>query len=117
MSDYEIHFVVSILNFQRQFAACNPYDRNTSFGGKLLGIKTNTTDEDSTEIVESDENMLNNVGRKEKQGDEIQVNLPDSWTEAFNNTKVLIPSLNETQQKAANEFLAAEEGSIRIVQG
>ena len=95
-NNFEMHFVVSLLNFQRQFAACTTTDKHPDFRGKLLG------------------QQLVNEYNNHSSGDEAKDTLPyDSEIKC----QLAFLELNESQRRAATNFLSSKDGSISIVQG
>jgi len=99
--DLEMYFVTSILNFQRQFAACKIAEHNADFGEELWGKAPATEDECAIRAVSRENDTCDS-------GIDCVVNTND---------KIDIPLLNDAQQKATNDFLSNNGKRIRIVQG
>jgi hypothetical protein len=112
--DFEMHFIVSILNFQRQFTACSMSSENSNFEGGLLGQKSYEDRDYGSDELTSNEivNALvaNSDNLSSRHGERGELEPPDSQT-------ISVPSLNDSQRKAADAFLLAKDKRIRIVQG
>ena len=94
-NNFEMHFVVSLLSFQRQFAACTTTDKHPDFRGKLLG----------QQLVNESNNSY---------GDEAEECLA---YDSDNKSHLAFLGLNESQRRAAKSFLSSKDGNISIVQG
>lgn len=115
--NFELHFIASILNFQRQFSACSMSAENSAFEGGLLGQKMDDDfpSNSDTALVSSSsgvENVSSSSGDASIRHDKEEFLEPASVSEA-----IVVPSLNNSQQKAADDFLMAKDKRIRIVQG
>ena len=109
--DYELHHVASILNFQRQFAAVKE-NNITDFSGHLLGKKDKENlllDNDEPDIEDDEDAASGNICSPIE-----SICLLERKSDR---AKVQIPTLNEVQEKAANEFLSSTKKGISIVQG
>ena len=123
--EYEAHPLVSILNFQRQFAACTVTDEISTFDGKLLGHSSHSELKDSNGM-ESEIGLDHKVSDFETDSDSDSED-EDEYTISGNNKlmqteaeffagKLAIPCLNASQEIAAETFLSGND-LITIVQG
>ena len=103
--DMDMHYLTSILSFQRQFLACVYSEQNEIFDGELLGNKVVVVD-GMTE--DNDDNV--GASSKAKSGDSVARN-------EHVRGGVAIPVLNESQQRACDAFIADRGPKIHIVQG
>ncbi|KAL3895583.1 MAG: hypothetical protein SGARI_007405, partial [Bacillariaceae sp.] len=94
--DHDLFLVSSILNLQRQYAACQNHADNASFGGELLGHRDTIMTEEVFHESALDE---------------------DACEDGSKSLDIDIPSLNKAQEHAAANFLMGERQSIHIVQG
>jgi len=112
----EMYAVTSILNFQRQYAACKIPSSNSSFQDELLG-KASQVSCKKPDVIE-DENTCTTSSTENRGGFGISNSADDAdETDAAQHIQIEIPTLNEAQQKAADDFLSADDHRIRIVQG
>jgi hypothetical protein len=123
--DLEMHFVTSILNFQRQFLACKLHNENSQFGGEILGNRPVEDDEGqyATSASVSNHAFDSNIHRVDgtEAGFDSNIHSADTTGAEQVSTKatgsIVIPALNEAQQKAVDDFLFCAERKIHIVQG
>ena len=92
---FEIFPVATILNFQRQFVACENFQGNSSFGGALHGMVPEAVENDKIGAVHSVLPFS------------LDVDIP----------LLGIPLLNDSQSSAANKFLTSTAKEIQIIQG
>ena len=100
-NDVEMLFIVSILNFQRQFAGCTRTGRNSIFGGNLLGLNSDCGTGAAV------------ISRAIDSGEDTKL----TPSEVVAESRISLPALNEKQQEASDGFLASAKDSISIVQG
>ena len=99
--DYDLHFVASILSFQRQFYGCMS-DHSLHFEGDLLGQSRDDRDSDDDDDDDGDDRAPQDFDM-------------DTVSHAFN-----IPQLNQSQLQAASNFLGlgvSIKNDIQVVQG
>lgn len=88
IENFDMYFLASILNFQRQFRALFDVNENENFGRSLLGHTPAL--QDSVAQVDETQSTDKNI---------------------------LVPVLNPSQDKAAIGFLSSTQDTISIVQG
>ena len=102
--DRDMHYLTSILSFQRQFLGCVYCEQNENFDGELLGNKVvvdgMTEDDDDNVGASSKAKSRDSVARNEHV-----------------RGGVAIPVLNVSQQRACDAFIADRGPKIHIVQG
>jgi hypothetical protein len=109
---FEMHFIASILNFQRQFTACSMPTENASFEGELWGQKS-----DDGGGSGSDTLAANEIENASASIDDPSSGHGMEESEPPVPQTISVPSLNNSQRKAAGDFLLAKDQRIRIVQG
>lgn len=119
--EVDILFLVSILSFQRQFAGCSDIKTNETFQRELLGVKdSSTSDDESADLEEDNVERLNELlgMRDSSSSDEESADLEEDNVErAYTSDGDALEGLNESQSRAANDFLASTGNRISIVQG
>lgn len=93
----EIHYLTTILSLQRQFRACEYLDENYFSIGEQSGEQT----------------PLSILKEKMAQSDDCAAELLEEPIVS----KIAIPTLNESQQRACDAFLMDRERRVHIVQG
>jgi hypothetical protein len=130
---------------QRQFDACKRADNNSNFDEELLGKSFQISDpasitaeddwvDDLIEELLGKSFQINDAVSGSAEEDGHATSVDTSGARSSNDTdacetcaeeaerlnymsKIEMPTLNDAQQKAANDFLSAKDGRIRIVQG
>ena len=144
MTSFHLIPVTTLISEQRQFAAC--FDRpKVSFLPKLMGIKSSThtrfdNSDDESESLEGeareekgggmDEDGCENENEfisfdgtfsEEKKENEFGGNDHDTWganqEDRIPLSSICIPSLNESQEKAAISFINGPAHNLSLVQG
>lgn len=115
---YKLYYLNSILSFQRQYYACTEVSHDDlSLGNKLLGKKDACFDEDDLELPENHESRRPSDSQPHTSDENQQSEEGDKDDSKLEDLNLVVPPLNESQEKAANDFLSAAKGSISIVQG
>ena len=130
--DFAVTPVAGLISELRQFEAC--VHKNTPkvlFVNALMGhwpkhIRFQDSDDDEEEEEDDDSNDSENItlpgsSLPEEENDGIanspQETSPSAVALSSNNSDLVAPPLNRTQEKAAHQFLNSSPGSITLVQG
>lgn len=104
--DLKIYYLCTILNFQRQFSACEGHETNSTFGDELLGNRPKA-DKDEVSNAPDKPIIIEQAETRNDLHEHLHASLAD----------INIPALNESQQKACDAFLSDHGANIHIVQG
>ena len=105
---FEMYFVTSILNFQRQFTACKLHNKNSMFRGEILGkYLPEDVEGQGPNFIAPRSGDCTVPGVETKKSEDVKKR----------ETNIVIPALNESQQKAVDAFVSDEKRMIHIVQG
>ena len=119
----EFFFITTILNFQRQFHACKLAYKIPSFEGQLLGKASNKSIYKSASDIDAECESKSIGGDGVAAGFECPDATENSTDEKLTSEQTdsalfRIPRLNESQQKAVDDFNSgADVNRIAIVQG
>jgi len=105
-AELEMYCVATILNSIRQFHACESFNDDFSLNGELLGTKAPSSCAEEVDIIGS-----------EVSGPDSESSLCQQLREDLVWSRITIPALNESQQRACDGFVSDGGARIHIVQG